>query len=524
MTGAGLSTRQGLLGLAVALVLLLAPAAAAERGFVPLRRQASDHIALVIGNAAYPDAPLANPVYDAQAVSRALEGIGFVVTQVLDADLEEMTIAIQRFGERLRSAKVALFYFAGHGVQVNGENWLLPIARRPEARIDSEEQVPYRAVAVGELLGRMEKARVPVNIVILDACRNNPFRGRTRARVQGLAEIKAPLGTLVIYATAPGSVAADSAGRHSPFTQALLEYLQRPGLDVRLMVTEVNKRVHALTGGAQTPWVSMSLLEGFCFVPALTVEEEAALKQQELSRLLGLEQQEARERERRQQEEAELERRRAEIARLDQEIAAVQQRLQRRGSPDLGSAKADESMAQLLELSRQRKQEQQELKRRQQQLAEERRQRELELWRQRVAAYEQERERWRERRQLLQADLETYREIVANDRSLAETAWQVLLRKWEVSGAEIGDAFLLLQRALPEPKPPSLPPWVAEAFERERQEREARRRAWLSVLQGTVSIEDIAQPARAPARAGAGRAADAPRDAGRADPRAPAPP
>ena len=261
--------------LAISLCLLLnMTLAAAERGFVPVRRAAGDHVALVIGNGAYPDAPLANPLNDATDVAVAFEAQGFRVQRLLDADKEQMATAIASFREQLGRARAAVFYFAGHGVQVQGENYLLPIGQTASTQITEETQVPHRAIAAGEILDAMDKARVPFNLVVLDACRNNPFKGAGRGRVQGLADLRAPVGSLILYATAAGRTAADGTGRNSPFTSAFLRHLVTPGLDVRLLPSEITNTVSEVTGGAQTPWNSGSLRQGFYFVPPMSESEK----------------------------------------------------------------------------------------------------------------------------------------------------------------------------------------------------------------------------------------------------------
>jgi len=248
----------------------------AERGFVPIRRTEGAYVALVIGNGTYQETPLANPVNDATDVSVALESIGFNVTLLLNADKEQMAAAVAGFGASLRSVKAAVFYYAGHGAQVQGENFLLPIGRTPATQITEEGQVPFRAFNAGEVIAQLEKAKVPLSVVVLDACRNNPFKGAGRGGVPGLASINAPIGSLVFYATKAGSVASDGTGRNSPFTAAFLKHLLTPGLDIRLLSSEITNTVSDLTHGAQTPGTYTQLRQGFCFVPPLTDAEKFA--------------------------------------------------------------------------------------------------------------------------------------------------------------------------------------------------------------------------------------------------------
>lgn len=273
--------------LLLACSIALIAAETAERGFVPVRRAAGDHVALIIGNSAYPDVPLTNPVNDAVDVGRAFESIGFQVQVVVDADKAQMLQAIGSFGDRLTRAKAAVFYYAGHGVQASGTNWLLPVARQVGDMINREDEVRLRAVDANEALVAMERAKVPVAMIVLDACRNNPFKGAGRSGVKGLAQLDAPPGSMMVYATAPGQIAADGTGRNSPFSQAFLAQLSVPGQDVDTMLRNVKRSVRESTGGAQVPWSASSMTDSFTFVPVITPDEQAALKRAELASLQG---------------------------------------------------------------------------------------------------------------------------------------------------------------------------------------------------------------------------------------------
>jgi uncharacterized caspase-like protein len=165
----------------------------------------SKRFALVIGNAAYKGSPLSNPVNDARDIAQTLSDLGFEVIYKQNATQAEMKSAIRAFGDRIVKGDVALFYFAGHGAQVNGENYLIPVG----AVITKEEEIEYESVNAGFVLAQMASAGNKMNIVILDACRNNPFARSFRSQAQGLAQIRAPAGTIIAYATEPGSVAAD---------------------------------------------------------------------------------------------------------------------------------------------------------------------------------------------------------------------------------------------------------------------------------------------------------------------------
>ena len=189
---------------------------------------AEKRIALVIGNGAYKDAPLRNPVNDARAIARTLQGLGFQVIQKENASLKEMQEAIRVFGDRLRGGGVGLFYYAGHGMQVRGRNYLIPV----NTDIQREDEVTYNGVDANLVLEKMDTAKNRVNLVILDACRNNPFARSFRSATRGLVPMEAPVGTLVAFATAPGSVAADGDGANGLYTQHLLNAMNQPGLRI----------------------------------------------------------------------------------------------------------------------------------------------------------------------------------------------------------------------------------------------------------------------------------------------------
>ncbi|MBP7639104.1 MAG: caspase family protein, partial [Kiritimatiellae bacterium] len=224
--------------------------------------------ALVMGNAAYADAPLLNPVNDATAVSEALRNVGFDVALHTDCTHEQMEESVRAFGERIRGAGAALFYFAGHGIQVEGQNYLVPL----DARIEAENEAKFRCLNAGLVLAKMENAGAAVNLIILDACRNDPFARRFRSAAQGLASMDAARGTLIAYATAPGQVAQDTgSGEHSVYTGSLLRYLCEPGLRVEDVFKRVRGEVMAATGDKQVPWENTSLVSDFYFARAYAV-------------------------------------------------------------------------------------------------------------------------------------------------------------------------------------------------------------------------------------------------------------
>jgi hypothetical protein len=177
----------------------------------------------------------------------------------VELDKSSFDSAVQRFGSQLIGADVALFYYAGHGLQVRGTNYLVPVTANPTRETD----VDFQMVDVSLVLRQMEGAGTKLNIVILDACRNNPFGGRgLRASDGGLAQIRAPEGTLLSYATQPGNVALDGDDGHSPYTRALVETMQKPGLDVLQAFNQVGLLVKRATGSSQQPWVSTSPIDG----------------------------------------------------------------------------------------------------------------------------------------------------------------------------------------------------------------------------------------------------------------------
>ncbi len=229
---------------------------------------AETRLALVIGNGAYAYAGrLANPPGDAKLVAGSLRQLGFSVTELIDGDATAMKRKMLEFGRALRSSDaVGLFYYAGHGLQVNGHNYLVPV----NANVTDETEVGIETVSLSELLATMERAKSGVNIVILDACRNNPFARSFRSGQQGLARVDAPTGSFVAYATAPGSVAADGTGRNSPYTEAFASMIRRQGLPIEQVFKEVRRAVIAESGGRQVPWDSSSLTGDFYFANAGT--------------------------------------------------------------------------------------------------------------------------------------------------------------------------------------------------------------------------------------------------------------
>ena len=219
-------------------------------------------VALVVGNGAYRNVPqLSNPSHDATLIAQTLQALGFTLVgggARIDLDKAGFDAAVRTFGQEIRGAEVALFYYSGHGMQVQGSNWLVPLDANP-TRV---QDLDFQMVDAQLVLKQMEGAGTKLNLMILDACRNNPFGGSgLRATDSGLAQMRAPEGTLISYATQPGNTAADGTGQNSPYTQALAETMRQPGLDVLRMFNRVGVEVKKVTGGSQQPWVSSSPLE-----------------------------------------------------------------------------------------------------------------------------------------------------------------------------------------------------------------------------------------------------------------------
>lgn len=234
----------------------------------PLKNQrvSSDRrVALVIGNGSYQSvSPLPNPPNDATDVANALRGLGFEVILETNADLRTMGSALNRFADLLSQGSVGLFYYAGHGIQFEGQNYLMPV----DANLRDERDLDYAALPLDKVFREMARADNDVNLVILDACRNNPFPQQSRSSVGGLATPgNAASGLLIAYATAPGAVAADGEGRNGTFTAALLEHLAEPGLEVEQMLKRVRATVKEKTLDRQVPWTSSSLIGEFSFNP-----------------------------------------------------------------------------------------------------------------------------------------------------------------------------------------------------------------------------------------------------------------
>ena len=251
----------------MAFVLLAATAAVAR---------AETRVALVIGNSDYATVPLRNARHDGELMSRTLADSGFDVISVLDGKAEAMRAAVTEFARRLKAPEsVGLFYYAGHGVQADDENYLIPLS----TDIADMSEVAVNALALSDVMKAMVAAETRLNIVILDACRDNPFAGSGRSLARGgLAPVVAPSGTIIGYATAPGQIARDGAGANSPYTAALAANIAIPGFTIEEVFRSSRRAVLAATEGRQTPWEHSSLVGAFYFKPKPTEPETSAVR------------------------------------------------------------------------------------------------------------------------------------------------------------------------------------------------------------------------------------------------------
>ena len=247
---------------AAAALVLVQPAAAQKR------------VALIVGNSAYAHAgPLANPANDAADMAAALKEVGIEVLLGLDLDKRAFDLKVRDFARALTGADSGIFFYAGHGLQVGGRNYLVPV----DAQLQNERDLDFEAVALDFVLKQMELEReTKTNIVFLDACRDNPL-GRNLARSmgtrsasvgRGLAQVQTGVGSFIAYSTQPGNVAIDGLGRNSPFTAALAKGVREPGRNLTAVMIDVRKQVLAVTSGKQVPWDHSALTGDFYFHPA----------------------------------------------------------------------------------------------------------------------------------------------------------------------------------------------------------------------------------------------------------------
>jgi uncharacterized caspase-like protein len=244
-----------------------------------------ERVALVIGNSAYPKAALLNPRNDARAIGDLLRQAGFVVDQRLDTTQSQLREAVTHFGESIKDPQVkfGLFYYAGHGLQLDWRNYLVPVS----AKISTLEDVRQQTVDVSELLAYMDQAKGRNFLVILDACRDDPFAGSFRPPARGLSQFDAPVGSLLAFATAPGNVAIDGDGENGLYTSNLLREFSVRGVKVEDAFKRVRLGVRIASDGLQVPWESTSLEDDLYLFPVerkkLTEEEQELLLEQELA-------------------------------------------------------------------------------------------------------------------------------------------------------------------------------------------------------------------------------------------------
>lgn len=245
------------------------------------KQAATARLALVIGNSDYHQGALKNPVNDARDFASTLRKLGFEVILKTNASLQEMDRSIDQFGRKLEKTKgVGLFYYAGHGVQFKGKNYLIPVT----ADIERETELKYKTLDAQRVIDEMEYAQNGLNIVVLDACRNNPLTRSFRSGKRGLARFdNTPSGLMVAYSTAPGKQAADGNGRNSPYTQQLIRSVQKDNLPLEMVFKDVIKNVKRATKGEQIPWVSSSVDGDFYFSQSTMVAQLSDKKSNSVS-------------------------------------------------------------------------------------------------------------------------------------------------------------------------------------------------------------------------------------------------
>ena len=267
------------------MLLLFHQGFAQERGISAIESKTKSGLkhALVVGNADYQHkGRLRNPLNDARAISSTLRELGFEVTTLENADKRMMERSFREFGRTLVATKATgLFFYAGHGMQVKGENYLLPVDINPK----NEDDIRYDAVPLGKLMGQFARAENRMNLVILDACRNNPFVSSFRSINTGWAQLNAPNDTFIAYATSPGQVAADGEGSNGLFTSKLLEHMKSPGLKVEEVFKRVRIDVQKKSSGNQTPWDSSSLTAEFYFAQPLESTKSLKPSQEKIAKL-----------------------------------------------------------------------------------------------------------------------------------------------------------------------------------------------------------------------------------------------
>lgn len=227
-----------------------------------------NRVALVVGNGAYQNAPrLRNPVNDARAMATTLRTLGFEVLLQENTSRRLMIETLRIFSTKLAPGGVGLFFYAGHGMQAKGANYLIPV----DAVLAAEDDLKYETLDVADVLARMEDARTRLNLIVLDACRDNPFQRGFRTSTRGLAQIDAPRGTVIAFATAPGKTAADGDGENGLYTSELLKVITKPGLKLEDVLKRTADGVEQRSGNQQIPWTSSSFRGDFYFLGPTTI-------------------------------------------------------------------------------------------------------------------------------------------------------------------------------------------------------------------------------------------------------------
>ena len=299
-----------------AIVTAVAPVYAASPAPPAASAPGEKRFALVIGNARYPAAPLNNPENDARVVASTLRRLGFDVAEHVNLPVKDFRRVLREYSRRVQNEEgVAVFFYAGHGVQIDGRNYLLPV----DLNLRDEDEIKDEAVDIDELfVSRLERARAQVRLVILDACRDNPFGPKTRSLrsvSSGLAEMGAR-GTLIAYSSAPGATAEDGpAGTNSVFTRHLVKEMLTEGIEVEQMFKNVRVKVLRDTNQRQVPWLNTSLTVNFSFNPKLGPNSEDPAKREDLARLQAL-----------------LDQRDREQKKLEEELQRLSRQLERAGA------------------------------------------------------------------------------------------------------------------------------------------------------------------------------------------------
>lgn len=225
-------------------------------------QQKEQRVALVIGNSSYKSSPLKNPVNDARDMANSLRGYGFTVIERTNLTTRQVGSTLREFRSKLTAGSVAVVFYAGHGLQIKGENYLPTV----DAEINGEEDVPMQSLSTKQVMDVLGEAKTRMNLVFLDACRDNPYARSFRSGSRGIAKENAPSGTLISFATRPGSVAGDGDGRNGLYTSVLLEQIKQSNQPIEQVLKRVVSGVKVASKGMQEPWMEGSIEGDFCFV------------------------------------------------------------------------------------------------------------------------------------------------------------------------------------------------------------------------------------------------------------------